>query len=105
MTIRFAPAHQLSGLFGPQLGVQLGAQVRGRAANDNSNPGHSAELRAALKHFAEYGLGAANVARRNAEAAFFRGDRQGYGHWLGICRTLDRRMAGALAAKVAPQND
>lgn len=81
------------------------ARVIGFAANDNAVAGHSADLRAALKHFAEHGLGAATVARRKAERAFFRGDRAGYHHWLGICRTLDRRMAGALAAQIAPGND
>lgn len=81
------------------------SRIIGRAANDNGNFGHSAELRAALKHFAEHGLGAATVARQNAEQAFFRGDRQGYRHWLGICRTLDRRMATVLSAEVEAGND
>lgn len=76
-----------------------------RAANDNGSPGHSAELRAALKHFAEHGLSAATVARQNAEQAFFRGDRQGYQHWLGICRALDRRMASVLSTRVQAGND
>lgn len=80
-------------------------RIIGRAANDNGTPGHSAELRAALKHFAEHGLGAATVARRNAEQAFFRGDRKGYLHWLGICRTLDRRMALVLSNQVEAGND
>ena len=60
---------------------------------------------AALKHFAEHGLGAATVARQNAEQAFFRGDRRGYLHWLGICRTLDRRMASVLSTRVEAGND
>ncbi|NBW76748.1 MAG: hypothetical protein EBR34_13260 [Sphingomonadaceae bacterium] len=80
-------------------------RIVGRAANDNGEPGHSAELRAALKHFAEHGLGAATVARQNAEQAFFRGDRPGYLHWLGICRTLDRRMATVLNRRVEAGND
>ncbi len=50
-------------------------------------------LRAALRHFAEHGLGAARAARAQAEAAFFAGDRQAYDWWLGITRTLDRRLA------------
>ena len=80
-------------------------RIIGRADNENGDLGHSAELRAALKHFAEHGLGAATVARQNAEQAFFRGDRQGYLHWLGICRTLDRRMASVLATRVEAGND
>lgn len=82
-----------------------GARIQGLAANDNGFVGHSGELRAALKHFAEHGLGAARVAQHNAERAFFAGDRKAYQHWLGICRTLDRRMAGALAQRIEPGND
>lgn len=50
-------------------------------------------LRAALRHFAEHGLGAARAARKQAERAFFAGDRKAYDHWLAITRTLDRRLA------------
>lgn len=84
-------------------------QIIGRAANDNggtvSGLGHSAELRAALKHFAQHGLGAATVARHSAEQAFFSGDRRGYLHWLGICRTLDQRMATVLSSQVETGTD
>lgn len=71
-----------------------------RPANDN-NHGFSNQvlLRAALKHFAEFGLGAAEQARLNAERAFFAGDRAGYDWWLEICRALDRRLAAAIAAR------
>lgn len=70
------------------------------AANDNdAGVGSDVLLRDALKHFARYGLGAAEVARKEAERAFFADDRQGYRHWLGICRSLDRRMAAAVAAR------
>jgi len=77
-----------------------------RAANDNGDNaaerlGNDQMLRAALRHFAEHGLGAAREARAQAEAAFFAGDRQAYDWWLGITRTLDRRLA-AEAAKLAP---
>jgi len=102
MTIHFAAARSpLAALVAPGRRKAL----IGRAANDNADFGHSAELRAALKHFAEHGLGAATVARQNAEQAFFRGDRQGYLHWLGICRTLDRRMASVLSNRVEAGND
>ena len=100
MPIRFAaarPALQLS------LAPRLRARLIRRAANDNRMvPGtaHDPLLRDALRQFAAHGLGAAETARQTAERAFFAGDRQGYDYWLGICRTLDRRMAGALAARV-----
>ena len=71
----------------------------GPVANDN-NAAHSddALLNAALRHFAEHGMAAASHARRRAEAAFFAGDRDAYRWWLGVCRTLDRRLARELAA-------
>lgn len=55
-------------------------------------------LHAALRHFARHGLGAAREARREAERAFFAGDRERYDWWLGICRTLDARIARSLEA-------
>ncbi len=71
-----------------------------RAANDNGgNEGmlgltsQDPMLRAALRHFADHGLGAAREARSRAEYAFFEGDRAAYDWWLGITRTLDRRLA------------
>ena len=64
------------------------------AANDTDAPlGRDQLLRAALVHFAEHGLAAAERARDNATAAFFADDRMEYHHWMGICRLLDRRMA------------
>lgn len=72
------------------------------AANDNGDgESHSTVLRAALTHFAQLGLSAATDARDRARTAHFAGDRQGYLHWLAICRTLDRRMAVALASNLA----
>ena len=71
-------------------------------ANDNGSTRPSdAMLHAALRHFAAHGLAAAHRARKQAEAAFFAGDRQGYQWWLEICRALDRRMASELAAGTA----
>ena len=69
-----------------------------RVSNDNgpserAREAHDAVLRAALRHFAEHGLGAAKAARAHAESAFFAGDRPAYDWWLGITRTLDRRLA------------
>lgn len=53
-------------------------------------------LHAALRHFAQHGLGAAREARRQAECAFFAGDRESYDWWLGVCRALDARIARSL---------
>lgn len=57
-------------------------------------------LHAALRHFARHGLRAAREARREAERAFFAGDRERYDWWLVICRTLDARIARSLEAGV-----
>lgn len=102
MTIHFAAAHPpLAAIVSPA----RRNRIIGHAANDNGAKAAQPELRAALRHFAEHGLGAATVARVNAEQAFFKGDRQSYLHWLAICRTLDRRMARVLSTRVDPGND
>lgn len=112
MPIHFAAAN--APVFAPAcspIAKALVARAVERVANDNgpvdariSRGGQPSEqmLRAALRHFAEHGLGAARVARSQAEKAFFDGDRQAYDWWLGITRTLDRRLA-AEAAQLAPQ--
>ncbi|HEX4847587.1 MAG TPA: hypothetical protein VFV30_05550 [Novosphingobium sp.] len=80
----------------------MAARIAARAANDNGDgDSHADTLRAALKHFAAYGMAAAGEARDRARKAHFAGDRDGYRHWLGICRALDRRMAQALVANLA----
>jgi hypothetical protein len=96
MSIRFAaPPQAMSARLSEE---QIRAFVR-RPANDDLEAGaDDAMLRAALRHFADHGLAAANHARRRAEAAFFAGDRDAYRWWLNICRTLDRRMARELVA-------
>jgi hypothetical protein len=72
-------------------------KVCARPANDNTVDRESdALLHAALRHFAEHGLAAASRARKQAETAFFSGDRRGYHWWLEICRALDRRMASEM---------
>lgn len=93
MTIRFAAprpaqAHHLK--------PYLGRASLALPANDNRESANDAMLHAALRHFAEHGLAAAQRARRQAEAAFFAGDRQSYAWWLEVCRTLDRRLAEAM---------
>lgn len=94
MSIRFAapPQAQSARLSGEQV-----RSFMGRPANDDADgEADDAMLRAALRHFADHGLAAASHARRRAEAAFFAGDRNAYRWWLGICRTLDRRLAREL---------
>jgi hypothetical protein len=96
MSIRFAAPPQA-------MSVRLrGSRARAaisRPMNDNEyGVDHNGMLRASLRHFAEHGLAAAAHARAKAEAAHFSGDQDGYRWWLGICRTLDRRMARELAA-------
>lgn len=99
MTIRFAaPPHALA----PRLSRREIGKACGLPANDNSGDRPSdSMLHAALRHFAEHGLAAADRARKQAETAFFAGDRQSYQWWLEICRTLDRRMASELGSAVA----
>ena len=95
MTIRFA-ASKASG--SSILARALAMPVPLQAANDNGDAICSDRLlKAALRHFAEHGLSAAERARQNAEAAFFAGQREDYQWWLGICGALDRRMAAAVA--------
>jgi hypothetical protein len=103
MTIRFAAARS-----GDSSVIVRTLTLASRRAAANDNEGRAAVpgggfprdpiLRAALKHFARHGLGAAEQAHRNAERAFFAGKREEYRHWLAICRALDRRMADAVAA-------
>ncbi|WP_095011798.1 hypothetical protein [Tsuneonella mangrovi] len=82
----------------------MARKATGRAANDNGIVGHAGTddqlLHAALRHFGEHGLRAADEARKLAEAAFFSGDRQSYNWWLGICSTLDRRLASRTMRKL-----
>jgi hypothetical protein len=100
MPIRFAPAVCRTRATKPLLRM-----VRIHAANDNvlAQP-DDAILRAALRHFADHGLAAAEQARHRAEAAFFAGDRDAYRWWLDICRTLDRRMAAAVDLPALSEN-
>lgn len=99
MTIRFAAARD-----GESTAIvrALTAVALRDAANDNDaeHGGFPRDhvLRATLRHFAQYGLGAAEQAHHNAEQAFFAGNRHEYRHWLAVCRALDRRMADAIVA-------
>jgi hypothetical protein len=81
----------------PAIGWLRASRLPLNAANDNgSGVGGERLLKAALRH-SQYGLGAAERARENAEAAFFAGDREQYRWWMAICTTLDRRMSAAVA--------
>lgn len=98
MSIRFiAPTDALHA----RPGTRPIREVRAAPANDNGpEPASDAMLHAALRHFAAHGMAAAHRARKQAEAALSAGDRQGYLWWLEVCRALDRRTAGKLAAVV-----
>ncbi|ABC63686.1 hypothetical protein [Erythrobacter litoralis] len=100
MTVHFAAAR--SATHSP-LARAFARRAIARAANDNGNPDadgrNEALLQASLRHFAKHGLAAAAEARTRAEEAFFAGDRESYDWWLGICRTLDRRMAEEISRR------
>jgi hypothetical protein len=107
MSIRFAAARSAGSIV---IAAIPRAANDNQAHNDNSNSdrgqvlGSDRLLMAALRHFAEYGLSAAERARSNAEEAFFAGRSDEYRWWLAICAALDRRMAGAatFASSLAP---
>lgn len=104
MTLHFAAARLATR---SPIARALARRAPDRAANDNGTAGAEglsagdAELHAALRHFAAHGLGAAHAAKLAAEQAHARGDREAYERWLGICRALDRRLAGQLARRHA----
>lgn len=102
MSIHFAAAN--SNRFSaanPAATQKILAKAQEFVANDNWAGADRSDrvLRAALHHFAQHGLGAAKVARAQAERAFFNGDRDTYDWWLGITRTLDRRMAESVSGQ------
>jgi hypothetical protein len=118
MTIRFAAA--IGTAHAPvcrPIARGLVQRARERAANDNPGgiasgrgsplrrairPPSEAVMRAALRHFAKHGLGAARAARAQAEAALLEGDKQAFDWWLEITRTLDRRLAAEAERLAAP---
>ena len=95
MSIHFAAAESL---LRPRLSPTQARAALVRPANDNGGDAEASQamLHAALRQFAQHGIGAAAHARNQAENAFFAGDRETYQWWLGVCRTLDRRMAAGL---------
>ncbi len=91
MPIRFAASLKRAQCRMPR---HMARAQRFRPANDNRGKQvQSTHLHAALRHFAEHGLAAADHARQQALAASNAGDRQTFEWWLEICRALDRRMA------------
>ena len=102
MSIHFAAANPAGFTRAkPAVAKKILAKAQARVANDNEAEREVADrvLKAALRHFAQHGLGAAKVARAQAEKAFFEGDRDTYDWWLGITRTLDRRLAASVAGQ------
>lgn len=95
MTVHFAAAR--SAAISPLARILTPRRSPTHAANDNfANDGDDQLLHAALRHFAQHGLRAAHSARKEAERAFFAGERERYLWWLGICHTLDKRMANEM---------
>lgn len=80
-----------------------------RAANDN--PGGATEcgaearvLSAALRHFAEHGLRAAEEAAFLAEEAHRTGEAEACRWWTEICYKLDRKLAVDLKQRMTLQD-
>lgn len=81
--------------------LPMPAGLPAAAVNDNgADPKGDALLRAALRLFADHGLGAGHRAQTAAEAAFFSGNRERYRWWLAVTRTLDRKLAVELAGRM-----
>jgi hypothetical protein len=95
MSIRFAAARPIGG---SSISDFLIGRAPVAAANDNGRAVAETGglLKAALRHFAEHGLSAAEQARKNAEEAFRANRNAEYHWWLAICTALDRKMAAAI---------
>ena len=103
MTVHFAASRRAEH---SPLARILQRQTPRQAANDDCAARRDDRmLHDALRHFARHGLGAAREARRQAESAFFAGDRRSYDWWLGICRTLDARLARSLEQTTAAASE
>lgn len=74
------------------------ARPRLSAAANDVEPAicHDQLLVSTLRHFARYGLGAAQEARRLAQEAQGQQDGDRYRHWLAVSRHLDHGMAGRM---------
>ena len=96
MTIRFAASRTAA--TSPLARHVVSGEAR-QADNDvprRSSAAINAVTEAALRHFAEHGLGAASDARARAESALACGDPEQFEHWRTICRALDREQATEL---------
>ncbi|MDE1468022.1 hypothetical protein [Aurantiacibacter sp. D1-12] len=93
MSIKFAaPSAKLR----PRMSADRVRAIRPVHDNDNGDLVGETHMHAALRHFAKYGLNAAQHAREQAIAAARNGDRRTFEWWLEICRALDRPMARKL---------
>ena len=97
MSLRFAPARCAAR--SPIARVLKRGTVT-MAANDHEElKGFMSDTtKAALRHFAEYGLRAVPMAVRNAETAAAANQSEDYNHWLEICRSLDGAAARRIEA-------
>ncbi|EDL50108.1 hypothetical protein [Erythrobacter sp. SD-21] len=97
MSVRFAPARCAAR--SPIARVLKRGAVT-MAANDHEElEGFMSDTtKAALRHFAEYGLRAVPMAIRNAETAAAANQPEDYGYWLEICRSLDGAAARRIEA-------
>ena len=78
-----------------------------RAANDNPGGALDADARvlhAALRHFADHGLRAAEEAVAMAEQAWRAGEPEACAWWTEVCRKLDRQLAADLARRTGLQD-
>lgn len=98
MTLHFAAARRADS--SPVARILGGATVS-RPGNDNGDrdqPLISDSVEAALRHFANYGLGAAAEAMDRAQKAHACGNEAEFDHWRDICRMLDSRAAKSLVS-------
>ena len=106
MPIHFAAARSASR---SPVARALAKRATRRAANDN--PGGASEsgaearvLGAALRHFAEHGLRAAEEAAAMAEQAWRAGERESCAWWTEVCHKLDRKLALELKRRTTLQD-
>lgn len=104
MPIHFAAARSASR---SPVARALAKKALRRAANDNpggAGEGENRVLRAALRHFAEHGLRAAEEAADMAEQAWRSGEPATCAWWTEICHKLDRKVAVELKRRMTLQD-
>ena len=106
MPIHFAAARSASR---SPVARALAKRAIRRAANDN--PGGAGEcgiearvMGAALRHFAEHGLRAAEEAATLAEQAWRAGEQDSCAWWTQVCHKLDRKLALELKHRMTLQD-